>query len=142
MLFPRASNHLRTACVAATRWIQAAEHLAVALDAITLCMSNAEHVTCYNCRVTYVTAHLQVGAGGLSRLITWQGSDRSLQPVLFVSHVDVVPVAEETVKVRAAVRRLASTAPLLSHTTQQLFAAARRFPCCSRRSMLQVQTTS
>jgi acetylornithine deacetylase/succinyl-diaminopimelate desuccinylase-like protein len=42
---------------------------------------------------------LQVGAGGLSRLFTWQGSDSSLLPVLFVSHVDVVPVTQETLQV-------------------------------------------
>jgi acetylornithine deacetylase/succinyl-diaminopimelate desuccinylase-like protein len=45
--------------------------------------------------------HLQVGAGGLSRLITWHGSDPALQPVLFASHVDVVPVKEESIKVCA-----------------------------------------
>jgi acetylornithine deacetylase/succinyl-diaminopimelate desuccinylase-like protein len=49
--------------------------------------------------VTCAAASLQVGTGGLSRLITWRGSDSSLLPVLFVSHVDVVPVTQETLQV-------------------------------------------
>jgi hypothetical protein len=59
-------------------------------------------------------ACFQVGAGGLSRLITWQGSDASLQPVLFVSHVDVVPVTEETLKVRQHMLQLFGWGLLLS----------------------------
>lgn len=51
--------------------------------------------------VTYreVWAALEVerlGEGGLSYLLTWRGSDASLRPVLFISHVDVVPVTQET----------------------------------------------
>ena len=38
----------------------------------------------------------QVGAGGYSRLLTWRGSDPSLDPVLFISHYDVVPVTPGT----------------------------------------------
>ncbi|KXZ55981.1 hypothetical protein GPECTOR_2g1533 [Gonium pectorale] len=37
-----------------------------------------------------------VGSGGLSRLITWAGSDPALPPILFVSHLDVVPVTPGT----------------------------------------------
>lgn len=40
-----------------------------------------------------------MGAGNLSYLFTWQGSQPDLDPVLFVSHTDVVPVAQETLKV-------------------------------------------
>lgn len=36
----------------------------------------------------------RVGASNLSHLITWPGTDPSLRPALFVSHTDVVPVAE------------------------------------------------
>lgn len=43
---------------------------------------------------------LQMGAGNLSYLFTWQGSQPELDPVLFVAHTDVVPVAQETLKVR------------------------------------------
>ncbi|CAG9462299.1 unnamed protein product [Pedinophyceae sp. YPF-701] len=32
-----------------------------------------------------------VGAGGWSRLLTWQGTDASLRPLLLLSHLDVVP---------------------------------------------------
>lgn len=39
----------------------------------------------------------RVGAGGLSRLLTWRGRDASLRPALFVSHIDVVPVPEASV---------------------------------------------
>ncbi|KAG2452483.1 hypothetical protein HYH02_002722 [Chlamydomonas schloesseri] len=38
----------------------------------------------------------EVGAGGYSRLLTWHGSDTSLDPVLFISHYDVVPVTPGT----------------------------------------------
>ncbi|KAG2500865.1 hypothetical protein HYH03_001626 [Edaphochlamys debaryana] len=38
----------------------------------------------------------KVGANGYSRLVTWRGSDPSLEPVLFVSHYDVVPVTPGT----------------------------------------------
>ncbi|KAG2445918.1 hypothetical protein HXX76_000521 [Chlamydomonas incerta] len=38
----------------------------------------------------------EVGAGGYSRLLTWRGSDPSLEPVLFISHYDVVPVTPGT----------------------------------------------
>lgn len=37
-----------------------------------------------------------MGDGGLSYLLTWRGSNASLEPVLFISHIDVVPVANET----------------------------------------------
>jgi len=37
-----------------------------------------------------------VGVEQLSLLITWQGEDESLDPLLFISHLDVVPVAAET----------------------------------------------
>lgn len=40
----------------------------------------------------------KVGSGNLSYLLTWQGTDATLAPVLFISHVDVVPVPEQTVK--------------------------------------------
>lgn len=46
---------------------------------------------------TYCTlCGAQVGQGGLSYLLTWPGTDPSLRPLLFVSHLDVVPVANET----------------------------------------------
>lgn len=35
--------------------------------------------------------------GGLSLLYTWQGTDPSLEPVLLLAHLDVVPVAPDTV---------------------------------------------
>jgi hypothetical protein len=38
-----------------------------------------------------------------SYLITWPGSQPDLLPVLFISHVDVVPVPEGSLKVRKAV---------------------------------------
>mmetsp|Transcript_2492 Transcript_2492/g.4194 ORF Transcript_2492/g.4194 Transcript_2492/m.4194 type:complete len:520 (+) Transcript_2492:3-1562(+) len=38
----------------------------------------------------------QVGEGNLSLLLTWPGSAPELKPLLFISHLDVVPVAEET----------------------------------------------
>ena len=41
----------------------------------------------------------KAGEGGLSRLITWKGSDTSQLPALFISHVDVVPVQPENVAV-------------------------------------------
>jgi carboxypeptidase PM20D1 len=37
-----------------------------------------------------------VGVGGYSRLLTWRGSQPQLDPVLFVSHYDVVPVTPGT----------------------------------------------
>jgi carboxypeptidase PM20D1 len=46
-----------------------------------------------------VWQHLTVdmlGSGGFSYLITWQGSNPDLQPALFISHVDVVPVSPGT----------------------------------------------
>jgi hypothetical protein len=43
---------------------------------------------------------LQAGVGSLSYLITWQGSQPRLPPALFVSHFDVVPVPEDSYKVR------------------------------------------
>jgi carboxypeptidase PM20D1 len=43
---------------------------------------------------------LQAGVGSLSYLITWQGSQPQLPPALFVSHFDVVPVPEDSYKVR------------------------------------------
>lgn len=42
----------------------------------------------------------QLGAGNLSYLMTWQGSQADLKPVIFVAHTDVVPVPDETLKVR------------------------------------------
>jgi hypothetical protein len=42
---------------------------------------------------------LQLGTGSLSYLLTWQGSQPQLDPVLFVAHTDVVPVDESTLKV-------------------------------------------
>lgn len=48
-------------------------------------------------RAGCVFAHArQVGLGGWSRLFTWTGSDPSQEPVLFISHYDVVPVANGT----------------------------------------------
>lgn len=44
---------------------------------------------------------LQLGAGNLSYLFTWQGSQPELDPVMFVSHTDVVPAAEGTLKVHS-----------------------------------------
>ncbi|KIZ05232.1 hypothetical protein MNEG_2734 [Monoraphidium neglectum] len=41
----------------------------------------------------------KVGCDSLSYLITWQGSQPDLRPVLFISHLDVVPVAEASEKV-------------------------------------------
>ncbi|KAJ9510761.1 hypothetical protein QJQ45_027618 [Haematococcus lacustris] len=38
----------------------------------------------------------EVGLGGWSRLITWQGSDPQLKPILYISHYDVVPVTPGT----------------------------------------------
>jgi hypothetical protein len=43
----------------------------------------------------------QVGSGSLSTLLTWHGSQPQLRPVLFISHIDVVPVTAETLQVRA-----------------------------------------
>ncbi|KAF6262167.1 hypothetical protein COO60DRAFT_676903 [Scenedesmus sp. NREL 46B-D3] len=40
----------------------------------------------------------QVGSGSLSHLLTWHGSQPQLRPVLFVSHIDVVPVTAETLQ--------------------------------------------
>jgi len=37
---------------------------------------------------------MQLGLGGHSRLLTWEGSDASLESVLFVTHLDVVPVTQ------------------------------------------------
>lgn len=38
----------------------------------------------------------KLGSGSFSYLLTWQGSDASLAPALFISHVDVVPVTKGT----------------------------------------------
>ena len=38
----------------------------------------------------------QVGAGNLTLLLKWKGSDPELLPVLFISHYDVVPVTRGT----------------------------------------------
>eukprot|EP00877_Chromochloris_zofingiensis_P000763 jgi/Chrzof1/10688/Cz05g08200.t1 len=43
----------------------------------------------------------KVGVDSMSYLITWQGKNESLLPVLFISHVDVVPVPEESLMVSA-----------------------------------------
>eukprot|EP00775_Hariotina_reticulata_P006875 gene6876-7091_t len=40
----------------------------------------------------------QVGTDHLSYLLTWQGSQPQLSPVLFISHTDVVPVPTETLQ--------------------------------------------
>lgn len=40
----------------------------------------------------------QVGEGQLSLLLTWRGSHPDLRPVLFISHTDVVPVDNNTLK--------------------------------------------
>jgi hypothetical protein len=55
-----------------------------------------------NCTVLICTslALWQVGSGSLSHLLTWHGSQQQLRPVLFISHVDVVPVTAETLQVR------------------------------------------
>lgn len=37
-----------------------------------------------------------MGSGSFSYLLTWRGSDASLAPALFISHVDVVPVTKGT----------------------------------------------
>jgi hypothetical protein len=42
---------------------------------------------------------IQLGRGNLSYLFTWKGDQPDLNPVLFVAHTDVVPVAPETLKV-------------------------------------------
>jgi hypothetical protein len=46
-----------------------------------------------------VSLLMQLGPGNLSYLLTWRGSRPDLDPVLFVAHTDVVPVAPETLKV-------------------------------------------
>ncbi|GAX80991.1 hypothetical protein CEUSTIGMA_g8426.t1 [Chlamydomonas eustigma] len=38
----------------------------------------------------------KTGVGNHSYLITWAGSDKSLDPALFISHIDVVPVDPDT----------------------------------------------
>jgi carboxypeptidase PM20D1 len=38
----------------------------------------------------------RLGKGNHSYLITWQGSQPGLQPALFISHLDVVPVTPGT----------------------------------------------
>jgi hypothetical protein len=42
----------------------------------------------------------QVGVDSLTYLITWKGSSPELRPILMISHIDVVPVPEASVKVR------------------------------------------
>lgn len=41
----------------------------------------------------------QVGADNLSYLIEWPGTQPDLKAALFISHMDVVPVPEDTYKV-------------------------------------------
>jgi hypothetical protein len=50
-------------------------------------------------RTCFIALH-QVGSGSLSYLLTWHGSQQQLRPVLFLSHIDVVPVTAETLQVR------------------------------------------
>ena len=43
-----------------------------------------------------VVVAMQTGEGQLSYLITWNGSESSLPPALFISHIDVVPIDPST----------------------------------------------
>lgn len=38
----------------------------------------------------------RLGLGNYSTLLTWPGSNPALQPALFISHIDVVPVNADT----------------------------------------------
>jgi carboxypeptidase PM20D1 len=38
----------------------------------------------------------RLSTDNLSLLVTWDGSEPGLKPILFISHIDVVPVTEDT----------------------------------------------
>ena len=50
--------------------------------------------TCLHSQSVSLTHHFAAQIAEHSLLIQWQGRDMSLKPVLFVSHVDVVPATE------------------------------------------------
>lgn len=46
-----------------------------------------------------VLPSLQLGVDSLSLLFTWPGKNESLRPALLISHLDVVPVPDASLKV-------------------------------------------